>query len=494
MNEPRYDTYLGKLLVETRLIRGYANIKKYLRDFSLPVSYLHYHDIEAGKRQIGLETAGSLCNALQINTELFYFHLLKDILPADTFALLLSAGIIRSEASELAGKPRGADILMQEITATARQFVDRHIAQTRDPCLFHGIVILKPYSRQRIQALMVDLVSELSRPINTQDASPLYFYSFILSERSQYWNKTNNRNSSFVPEINTTDYLGNYLRSLRLERGFTNLSDYVRHCSLPISYAYYRELESGRRKPKLKTAQSLCCALKADTSLFYFHLLKDILPPELTEHFNYVMPVSQRMSGQEREREQERVSQKYRQGFLNVSQLNFTIMNESACRYFINNIEHLTLIWFIYSKTEVLMAELSLIARANGIDAPVEAIVRDFEQLGLIELFQSDTGGLGVRRLHVAITWRDRELQAKYLVWETEKTITQVNNTQTYDSCKPFIQYGYFLLAEDERRYVLGRIGDLLAELRSTGDDHLADDGNLYYFAMTLASRSPAEG
>jgi hypothetical protein len=75
--------------------------------------------------------------------------------------------------------------------------------------------------------------------------------------------------------------LSAYLKGLRKTRGYACIKDYLSVYSLPISEAYYRDLESGRNKVALDTAGALCLALRANSREFYLNLLYDVLPAGL---------------------------------------------------------------------------------------------------------------------------------------------------------------------------------------------------------------------
>src|ERR1041384_3785255 len=75
--------------------------------------------------------------------------------------------------------------------------------------------------------------------------------------------------------------LGKFLYSLRIQRGFASISDYLRVYDLPISDVYYRDLESGTKSISVETADRLCSALRADRRIFFFHLLNDLMPSDV---------------------------------------------------------------------------------------------------------------------------------------------------------------------------------------------------------------------
>ncbi|MBX9722625.1 MAG: helix-turn-helix transcriptional regulator [Candidatus Obscuribacterales bacterium] len=74
---------------------------------------------------------------------------------------------------------------------------------------------------------------------------------------------------------------GKYLKTLRKTRGYASVNDYLSAYCLPISEAYYRDLEAGRNKASLDMAGALCRALKAEPKEFYLYLLHEVLPEDI---------------------------------------------------------------------------------------------------------------------------------------------------------------------------------------------------------------------
>ena len=77
-----------------------------------------------------------------------------------------------------------------------------------------------------------------------------------------------------------------------MSRGYNNVNEYLRKYQLPISYVYYRDIEIGKRKIGLESARVLCEALQVDYRVFYSHLLKDLLPPDVMDYFVHLIPQS----------------------------------------------------------------------------------------------------------------------------------------------------------------------------------------------------------
>lgn len=284
----------------------------------------------------------------------------------------------------------------------------------------------------------------------------------------------------------TSTHLGNYLRSVRMSRGYTNVNEYLRSYKLPITYVYYREIEIGKRKLGLETAKSLCGALQVDSKAFYYHLLKDILPAEVTEHFKNMLPARQRLSREELADEKESMDRAYRSSLLDALRLNFNILEKEAATYFQENLDLMPLLWFVHSEPETTESDLAAVAQTNGINKPIGKILDDFKRLGLIEIIDSGKGPKSIRRLFPTIAWRDKQLHSAYLLKETEKTLGQQGLNPSKD--EPSIKYGVAMLTDEQRQRVMSRISDLLAELRSTNNSPELES-ELYYFSVLLASR-----
>lgn len=272
-----------------------------------------------------------------------------------------------------------------------------------------------------------------------------------------------------------------------MHRGYTNVNEYLRSYKLPITYVYYREIEIGKRKLGLETARSLCEALDVDSKAFYYHLLKDILPSDVTEHFKDMLPARQRMNGEELSQEKESIDRAYRNSFLDALRLNFTVLEKEAARYLKDNLELIPLLWFIHSEPETSESDLEAVAQANGIAKPIKKLLEDFKRFGLIEIVDSNKSTKAIRRLFPTMVWRDQQLHSAYLLNETEKTLEQHKNANSQDA--PTIKCGIAMLTDEQRQRVMCRITDLLAELKANNDDATETDSELYYFSVLLASR-----
>lgn len=113
-----------------------------------------------------------------------------------------------------------------------------------------------------------------------------------------------------------TNHLGQYLRALREERGFSNIREYVQHYNLPVGYVYYTEIESGKKYLALETARQLCQALDADSLSFHSQLLKDILPTEVQDDFLNLIPLSKNTDPVEMASKQEALRDAYQRNML----------------------------------------------------------------------------------------------------------------------------------------------------------------------------------
>lgn len=87
-------THLGNYLYTLRITAGFETTSDFIGKVKLPISEAYWRSLEAGKnrkRQIMMDTAKDLCNALcaspllRVNRRQFFTHLLKDLLDEKDF-------------------------------------------------------------------------------------------------------------------------------------------------------------------------------------------------------------------------------------------------------------------------------------------------------------------------------------------------------------------------------------------------------------------------
>lgn len=100
-----------------------------------------------------------------------------------------------------------------------------------------------------------------------------------------------------------TSNLGRYLTALRLSRGYSKISDYVRHYKLSCSYIHYRNIEKARKSnwkmPKtcarnlrqiqvysIYICSKTCCHL--NLPIAYFALLLPVKFPALVKIWMFI--------------------------------------------------------------------------------------------------------------------------------------------------------------------------------------------------------------
>lgn len=80
----------GRYLSRLRAARGFSNTNEYLRQYPVPMSSVHYRHLESGNRKVSIDAAKDLCEALQADTKVFYFNLLRDWLPNEFMDFFVS--------------------------------------------------------------------------------------------------------------------------------------------------------------------------------------------------------------------------------------------------------------------------------------------------------------------------------------------------------------------------------------------------------------------
>lgn len=286
-------------------------------------------------------------------------------------------------------------------------------------------------------------------------------------------------------------HLGRFLRSLRIERGYTNVTQYLRKYKLPISDVYYRDLEAGRKMVGLENAGALCSALQADLQTYYFYLLKDLLPEQVIQLL--VRPVVDDTfeSIDEKLAEQNRTHEVYRTVLMQHYSRQVLSLNEEAIAFFKQNFELLPILYFIYSLNGTNEREIGDVAKRNSVSMPASQIISQFERLGLVAIVSAENGSgpRKIRRLKPAITFSDDELLNKCILWETQKSLSQPRNKVTFEGEGAFVYQGLSMIAKDSHKHISRRIMDLITEIRAADIDLLSTEAEPFHYSIIVSTR-----
>jgi hypothetical protein len=296
-------------------------------------------------------------------------------------------------------------------------------------------------------------------------------------------------------------HLGKYLYSLRIKRGFANISDYLRKYKLPISGVYYRDVESGAKIISLETADRFCTALQADRRAFYFHLLRDILPPDIVTILLRHTPDETFASIEERQALLERDKRIYREAFARAMLDETYVLSEEAVRALSARPDLFPVLHFVYGTERGTSEELASILNQNGISESPESIAMLFASLGMASI-DGDISGPGwtiMRNTAISrlpLTEEGRELKRKFALREVDKTISQRRFTKERCSIGSIEDSSILELSPEAAESVKERIWDTLSEAHAAGEPVSAGRSKPYFLGIFFGSRteySPGE-
>jgi transcriptional regulator with XRE-family HTH domain len=221
--------------------------------------------------------------------------------------------------------------------------------------------------------------------------------------------------------IKSQTHLGQFLQTLREERGFQSIQEYVRRYKLPVSYVYYTEVESGKKRIALETSKQLCAALEADQTSFYYHLLKDILPKDIQADFLSRIPIQQILDKQEKENKAQSINMAYRKNQLSRMNKQIFYASNKSNAYLNKHPQLFPLLSAIYCVDSTSDNELEQLATRLGVNIPIDEVLTKFEELGIIECKQAKNASYKIiKRKHNIIVTNDQSIFASVIKSETE--------------------------------------------------------------------------
>lgn len=281
--------------------------------------------------------------------------------------------------------------------------------------------------------------------------------------------------------------LGRYMYSLRIQRGFANISDYLRKYELPISDVYYRDVESGAKIVSLDTADKLCNALQADRRVFYFHLLRDLLPRDIVEKL--IKPIADETfsSLEERQALLERDKTIYREAFAKSMLAETYVLSEDAVHMLLDRLELMPVLHFLYAIEFSTAEQLASVLEQNGIKDKPEQVAQMFAETGmaLIEGDLTTPGRWFIRRRAVIsrlpLTEEAKKLKRAFAIREVEKTLKQKQLNMDWSDTGSFVDSFILELPPESVSAVRSRVLDTLAEAQA-GEESISCGHSIPYF------------
>ncbi len=270
---------------------------------------------------------------------------------------------------------------------------------------------------------------------------------------------------------------GKFLSSLRLSRGFKNVSEYLRSYPIGISSVHYRHLESGERNISIEAAKQLCKGLQAEPKAFYFNLLNDWLPEEI---LNFLVPLSNT---------QEDIEGLYRQAVSQAFATQILFPSNDACDYLASHFDLMAVLWFIYSVKKANLSDIQELISKNSTSLTAKDIVVEFVRLGLIQYCDRNNFE-EVERVRPLISFAHHpigkivlEHEAKNFQNILEKD-SEKNSAIFYCNLVP--------MTPQSRQIIFSRIREFLRDVRNAAEySYLSSAGNAepVYYSVIYAPR-----
>ncbi|MBX9771662.1 MAG: hypothetical protein K2X29_09840 [Candidatus Obscuribacterales bacterium] len=255
---------------------------------------------------------------------------------------------------------------------------------------------------------------------------------------------------------------GAYLKELRRSRGFANINEYLRSYPVPMSHVHYRHLESGNRNTSIDSAKELCEALRADTKVFYFNLLKDWLPEEFMDFF---VTLSSEANSPQSKAERESVKRKYQKAVMQALDSQVLFPSAEACDYLDERFELLPIVWFVYSVAQASLRDIERIAEKNGISVNIEKTVEELTRLGVLSTEKSGNKVM-VARMRPSICFSHHDLGLRILQHETRRSLSQYVLPRNPQLKESVLILSVMSASQQTRKIIFQRIQDFVRQIR----------------------------
>lgn len=260
-------------------------------------------------------------------------------------------------------------------------------------------------------------------------------------------------------------HLGQFLRTIREQRGYESIQEYARQYQLPVSYVYYTEIESGKKSISLESSKQLCEALEVDSIAFYYHVLKDILPENLQDDFLSLVPLHKVTDPQDLTKKSTQIKQAYQKNQLSRLSSATSAMPEEGDLFFAKHPELHALVASIYCVSCTSDVELQKVAEQLGITVPIDEIIAKFQELGIIEV--KDGNPRLIKRIYDIIVTNDQRALASIVNAETERVIEDIDGFSAISPDETSCVFGIVGLTKQKQKEIRAFLADLDAELDS---------------------------
>jgi hypothetical protein len=283
--------------------------------------------------------------------------------------------------------------------------------------------------------------------------------------------------------------LGKFLAQIRILNGFENISEYLRKYPLPISDAYYRDLEFGKKYLSLEKAEEICSNLNLPAGYgrndIFYHLLKDILPDSVASDILKPKFVDEYGSFSELVEAINHDVKIHRQSYLLAkTKAEQTYIGDDADIEFLNlNFDLLPILHYIYMAESTDFDKIKIVCEKNSIPYPSEAVDSFINYICNVE------NGLIKRKRKIFRIKRSQsgvEFKRKFLISEIGKsTMKEVGEPFSIDSS--YENTGIYSIPHDKLPILKDRLSALLAEI-DVSDSSLNDQDVHPFFVSILIS------
>lgn len=250
---------------------------------------------------------------------------------------------------------------------------------------------------------------------------------------------------------------GEFLSSLRISRGFTNVSEYLRCYPIGISGVHYRHLESGERNISIEAAKQLCEELQVEPKSFYYSLLKAWLPPAIMD---FLVPLSEAKSD---------ADHLYQQAIMRTFEAQILYPDDECCNYLVKHFELLPILWFIYSRSTVDVVEIEKLTLQHHIPMPAREIIGEFVRLGLVQFVDSNASVV-VKRVRSTISFAHHRLGQLILEQETKQFQGIFEEPDTLANKDSVMIYSLISVSPPARQAMLRRIQEFVRDVRNSAE------------------------
>lgn len=292
------------------------------------------------------------------------------------------------------------------------------------------------------------------------------------------------------------EHFGRYLYSLRIRRGYENISDFLQDHTLPISGNYYRDVEAGRKLPGFEKANELFEALPYkdddDRYEFFWHYLKEVLPEEV--HDKVLTPrVDTSFRNVKNAQELLEYDLRMHRDAAAIARFEQThVSTDDQVSLLEKHYELMPLLHFIYMVSNATEDDIDDVCSKNSITNNKEEIDEFLTGIG-VEISTNINKRTYRRSKHIfRIPRTERGIQFKgtFIKRELDTSFGKARTPEMFSEDETFEFSSIVALSERSREKLTGRLRDLISELSVSGEQ-LDEPTSTPFFVNVVVSGRP---